>query len=233
MSTGHGILRLALQHVGERYENILVPKNNPNWKGPWDCAEFVSWIVFQDVGILYGCINNHANPSVAEAYTGGWQQDSQTRGIRVTVEQAAATVGGIILRYPPAPGRMGHIAICDGQGGTVEAKSHAVGVVADTVQGRRWDTGVLIPGVYYDEEVSPIGVTRPAKIYHQGARGLDPRVVREIQKAVFAAGFDPGAIDGIFGSKTAAAVAAYQRFNGLVMDGEVGPQTARSLGIEL
>jgi Putative peptidoglycan binding domain len=233
MSTGRGMLKLARKHIGERYENVLVPKNNPNWKGPWDCAEFVSWIVFQDVGILYGCIDNIANPAVAEAYTGGWQEDSELRGIRVPVERAAATVGGILLRYPPAPGRMGHIAICDGEGGTVEAKGQAYGVVADTVHGRRWDTGVLIPGVYYDEDVPPLIVMHPTKLYYQGARGMDPKVVRDIQEALFAVGFDPGDIDGIYGAKTAAAVAAFQRVKGMVMDGEVGPQTAKELGVEL
>jgi hypothetical protein len=31
---------------------------------------------------------------------------------------------------------MGHIALCDGKGGTVEAKGRKYGVVADTVQNR-------------------------------------------------------------------------------------------------
>jgi hypothetical protein len=121
------MLELARQHIGGEYENVLVPKNNPNWRGPWDCAEFMSWIVFQDAGILYGCINDSANPAVADAYTGAWRKDSASRGIRIPIQQAAAIVGSIVLRFPPEPGRMGHIAICDGEGGTVEAKGHAFG----------------------------------------------------------------------------------------------------------
>jgi N-acetylmuramoyl-L-alanine amidase len=227
------MLELARQHIGERYENVLVPKNNPNWRGPWDCAEFMSWIVFQDAGILYGCINDSANPAVADAYTGAWQEDSARRGMRIPIEQAAATAGGIILRYPPEPGTMGHIAICDGQGQTVEAKGHAFGVVQDTVHGRRWDTGVWIPGIHYDTDTTPLVLTCPSKIYYISAPNMDPKVVRDIQQALLAAGFDPGPIDGIYGEKTAAAVAAFQRTKGLVMDGEVGPQTAKELGIKL
>ena len=117
MSTGIGLLNLARAHIGERYVNVQVPKNNPNWKGPWDCAEFVSWLVFQDAGILYGCLDDAANPAVADAYTGAWQSDSLRRGIRVPIDEAAATVGGIVLRYPPQPGTMGHIAVCDGKSG--------------------------------------------------------------------------------------------------------------------
>jgi N-acetylmuramoyl-L-alanine amidase len=87
--------------------------------------------------------------------------------------------------------------------------------------------------VYYDEDVSPLTPTRPSKLYYQGARNMNPKVVRDIQEALSAAGLDPGTIDGIYGAKTAAAVAAFQRVMGLVMDGEVGPQTAKELGVEL
>jgi N-acetylmuramoyl-L-alanine amidase len=233
MSTGRGMLELARQHIGQEYENVLVPKNNPNWRGPWDCAEFMSWIVFQDASILYGCINDSANPAVADAYTGAWQKDSASRGIRIPVQQAAAIVGGIVLRFPPEPGRMGHIAICDGQGGTVEAKGHAFGVVADTVHGRRWDTGVLIPSVHYDTGVTPLPLIQPAKVYYIGGPNMDPKVVRDIQQALLDAGIHPGPIDGIYGAITAAAVAAFQQIKGLVVDGEVGPQTAKELGINL
>ena len=147
--TGAGLLSRALKHIGEEYVNIQVPKDDPNWKGPWDCAEFISWLVYQEAGVLYGCVDDNAKPSEADAYTGGWQQDVERLGIRVSIQKAAATVGGIVLRFPP-PGGMGHIALCDGKGGTVEAKGRKYGVVADTVQNRGWHTGVLIPGIKYD-----------------------------------------------------------------------------------
>jgi len=183
MSTGIGMLQLARQHIGEAYENVQVAKNNPNWHGPWDCAEFMSWIVYQDVGLLYGCINDSVNPATADAYTGAWQVDSLHRGIRVPVERAAAIVGGILLRFPPQPGAMGHIAICDGEGGTVEAKGHASGVVADVVRGRRWDTGVLIPGAHYDTDITPLPLLVPARVFFIGAHNIDTQVVRNILKA--------------------------------------------------
>ncbi|MBI3333349.1 MAG: peptidoglycan-binding protein [Candidatus Omnitrophica bacterium] len=49
--------------------------------------------------------------------------------------------------------------------------------------------------------------------------------VKEIQLALKAAGFDPGAIDGQLGNKTKVAVADFQRANGLEPDGKVGPRT--------
>jgi murein L,D-transpeptidase YcbB/YkuD len=223
---------LARQHIGEAYVNVQVPKNNPNWHGPWDCAEFMSWLVFQDAGFLYGCLDNTVNPAVADAYTGAWQRDSAKIGKRVSASEAAGTLGGIVLRFPPEPGTMGHIAICDGTGKTVEAKGHAFGVVEDKVQGRRWDTGVLLPGVAYDQS-NKLKLSEPENIFHVGAAKLNKKAVRDIQQALLAADIDPGPLDGVYGAKTSAAVAAYQRTNGLVPDGEVGPQTATALKIKI
>jgi len=48
MTTGQQLNDLANKHVGEEYVlGVVAPKNNANWKGPWDCAELLSWAVFQ------------------------------------------------------------------------------------------------------------------------------------------------------------------------------------------
>jgi cell wall-associated NlpC family hydrolase len=56
----------------------------------------------------------------------------------------------------------------------------------------------------------------------------DPQAL-SVQKALVAAGFNPHGLDGWFGPKTEAAVKAFQRANGLVVDGKVGPQTLGAL----
>ena len=45
-------------------------------------------------------------------------------------------------------------------------------------------------------------------------------------------GFPPGRTDGDFGEGTRAAVIAFQRSEGLLADGVVGPRTARALGLD-
>ena len=55
--------------------------------------------------------------------------------------------------------------------------------------------------------------------------------VTSIQNALKKQGYYTGAVDGIFGSKTLAAVKNFQRAKGLTVDGIVGPQTLKALGI--
>ena len=233
MPTGQAMIDLAKPHIGELYESVVVPKNDPNWHGPWDCAEFLSWLVYQVSQQLYGCVNDETPPATADAYTGGWESDSANLGRRVSIQQAAATAGGILLRYPPVAGAEGHAVICDGIGGTVEAKNSVSGVVADTVQDRYWDTGVLIPNVSYGPANTSFVYRPPLLLYAIGAPNMIASTIMAIQRALAAAGFGPGPIDGIFGQGTAGATANYQRANGLVADGQVGVKTAAALHVKL
>ena len=61
----------------------------------------------------------------------------------------------------------------------------------------------------------------------------DPAVVTDLQEALTAAGYNPGAADGTFGEQTEAAVVAFQEANGLAVDGRVGPETAAALDAAL
>ncbi|MBR2583704.1 MAG: spore cortex-lytic enzyme [Oscillospiraceae bacterium] len=67
-----------------------------------------------------------------------------------------------------------------------------------------------------------------ADLYKRGASGA---TVTEIQRRLKAWGYYDGAVDGIYGSRTEAAVRYFQRKNGLSADGQVGNQTLAALGI--
>jgi len=62
----------------------------------------------------------------------------------------------------------------------------------------------------------------------RGSTGPD---VATLQDALRARGFNPGATDANFGGGTEAAVIAFQRSEGLLADGVVGPRTAAALGL--
>lgn len=60
----------------------------------------------------------------------------------------------------------------------------------------------------------------------RGSRGSE---VQQLQSLLKQRGYDPAPIDGIFGVKTEQAVIRFQRDNGLVQDGIVGPKTWQAL----
>ncbi len=57
--------------------------------------------------------------------------------------------------------------------------------------------------------------------------------VKTLQTKLNNWGYDAGTVDGIFGSKTQAAVKRFQQKNGLTVDGIVGAKTAAALGMTL
>lgn len=59
-----------------------------------------------------------------------------------------------------------------------------------------------------------------------GSHGTEVMKIQAVLKKI---GYNPGAIDGIFGSQTEAAVKSFQRNNGLTPDGIIGPATYRLL----
>jgi len=232
-ATGQQLVDLGKTRIGEPYIfGALAPKDNSNYHGPWDCAEFASWLVFQTSGKLYGCENNLGNPAKANAFTGFFNRDSQNLGTIISVEKACSTPGAFLFRLAVTI-LPGHIVVCDGLGGTVEAHSHLDGVIKGHISQRRWDFGILIPWIAY-HTLTPVVVTGPSTVIY---RVKDPLIVSdkvgEIQEALIRAGLDPKGVDNIYGQNTAKAVTKFQKKKGLTVDGEVGPETAAALGISL
>lgn len=67
-----------------------------------------------------------------------------------------------------------------------------------------------------------------AAVVKQGSTGS---TVKTIQQKLKNWGYYTGAVDGIFGAKTTAAVKSFQRKNGLTADGIVGAKTLAAMGI--
>lgn len=234
MKKGIEIYKKGLPHVGEKYVlGALVPKDVANWAGPFDCAEFVIWCYYQVTKLLYGCANNKGNPATADAYTGFLDRDAHKLGEIISVEEGARTAGALILRTP-GDGITGHVVISDGKGGTVEAHSHADGVIKSVISGRRWDYAIKLPGVEY-ETAAEVEVKAPKGIIYRYIAGnlMKEAIVGAIQGKLAAWGFYRMKVDNIFGRGTFEAVRAFQSAQGLNTDGEVGPKTAAALGVKI
>ncbi len=58
-----------------------------------------------------------------------------------------------------------------------------------------------------------------------------PAKIAEIQKALAAAGFNPGSTNGVLDNATMTAISAFQKAKGLAQDGYVNIETVRALGV--
>ena len=228
MRPASDLVDYARRLIGAKYVlGSSAPLMDPSYRGPFDCAEFVSYCVAQVTGRIWGAGPKNDNP-----YTGYWNaaipdtkallgdRVSNASGslLRMSVDDAIRTPGAILVRAP-RPGAMGHIVIVADDGRTVEAYNTAEGVVSKSALGRRWDVGCLVPGLEYVRG-RMISSVRPT-ILRFGSRGVE---VGELQKRLGVP------VDCIFGSVTEAAVVAFQKAHGLVVDGEVGPKTREAMG---
>ena len=145
MPTGQYILDLAAKHIGEDYVyGTSVDLNDPDYSGPWDCAEFCSWVAKQITGKLYGCLHPDANP---DPWTGAWFADMHSGKVnQISLQTAYSIPGAILLRFSKAGH---HIVFSDGKGGTIEAMGTDYGVCRGHTAGREWDYGITVPGVQY------------------------------------------------------------------------------------
>lgn len=139
-----------LPHIGERYVfGAAVPKQNMNWVGPWDCAEFVAWGIYQVSGRLVGCRGGRAPNGkwYDNAYTGYFNTDLPAVATQISAQDAADTIGAIALRSPGSPG---HIAVSRGGNRTIEAMDTAHGVASGQLLGRPWTSYWRLNFLTYD-----------------------------------------------------------------------------------
>lgn len=226
--SGDDILALARAHVGEPYVlGARAPMGNAGWRGPWECAEFVSWCVYQGGGVLFGT-RPADDPVRADAYTGYWDEQSRAAQCTLPVQQAAGIPGAVVLRRP-LPGAIGHIVLSDGKGGTLEAHSRRLGVIAGSLSARRWDVGILVPGIRYFQAERTVALQPAEPTLRLGRPLMRGPGVRRVQAWLTAKGYHPGAVDGVYGPQTAHAVRQFQADQGLVADGEVGRATLEAM----
>ena len=234
MAFGDDLVALAKAHIGERYRlGARARFLDPDFKGPWDCAEFISWVIYQASGgrTLLGCKPRDA--ARAEAYTGFWVDDAKKYGLIVSIDNALRTVGAALLRAP-AKKRIGHIAFSLGDGrGTVEAHSAKYGVIRGNADPKKrgWEYGVRIPAPAQWKTLTAEASDPDAWFFRPTfAPTVDPRV-EAIQTALDKKGFDTP-VSGHYTEALASTVADFQEAKKLVVDGMVGKQTLKALRLD-
>jgi N-acetylmuramoyl-L-alanine amidase len=93
--------------------------------------------------------------------------------------------------------------------------------------------GLGVDGLVGDETWGALDAARwrlgARTLYHSVPDALVGEDVRALQERLLEMGYDTGRADSIYGSRTARAVAQFQREVGLTSDGSCGPQTMKAL----
>lgn len=186
MITATQIVDLALSQEGDRYIfGVEVSPSNTN-PAAFDCSEFLQWVGARlDV-----------NPTIPD---GSWFQVQHCRrfGQLIPIAQATATKGALLFSFsgdPFGPQRppSAHVAISQGNGRTIEARSTTYGVGEFTAVGRGWTHAGKIPGVTYTVE-APIVAGVPSewakvawtKATNMGVvRGSHPQSVATVEQVM-------------------------------------------------
>lgn len=234
VATAQDFVTKCLEEVGDEYEfgAEVDPGTDADETSEWDCSELVQ-VKLNELGI------DAPDGSTAQLR---WCEE---HGTLIPLEEGIDTFGALLLRE-------GHVAVSLGDGSTVEAMGEAWGVVEGSAEGRTFTHAGLVPGLDYSEDIEapddeldsndsddaddyveipeaedddPIrGDAGKLPPLRKGSKG---GAVKFLQRKLKGLGKYSGAVDGIFGSVTEAAVEAFQESAGLSRDGRVGSKTWR------
>ncbi|MBB2944786.1 N-acetylmuramoyl-L-alanine amidase [Actinoplanes lutulentus] len=105
--------------------------------------------------------------------------------------------------------------------------------VEDAVRAFQQGRGLGVDGLVGDETWGALDAARwrlgSRTLFHSVPDALVGEDVRALQERLLEMGYDTGRPDAIYGSRTARAVAQFQREVGLAPDGSCGPQTMKAL----
>lgn len=182
------------------------------WKGAlaFDCRGFTHWALLQvgikiDGGGATTQYNTKAN----------WTQ-------RGTIDAMPDLVCCV---FKQRDGKMQHTGLHIG-GGKIIHCSTTVKEGKTTDKG--WTHYAVPAGLYDGQETA---TAEPVKVLATLRKGSQGSAVSAMQTMLNRLGFDSGKVDGIYGTKTMAAVRSFQEANGLTVDGIAGEQTLTTLAI--
>lgn len=183
-------------------------------KQAFDCAgliKFCAWGNTSNLKYYYAATDISANTAFKYAPVIGYPS-------------AIPEVPGLCVRFD------GHIGVYIGGGYVVEARGVDFGVVKTRLADRPWTHWMQYPGVdYTGTETAASTASATTKLtLRKGNKGA---VVKAMQMQLLVLGYKlpKYGADGDFGSETEAAVKAFQKAKGLVVDGIVGPKTNEKL----
>ena len=215
--------------VVNKARSYLGYQGNPNTFTRWYCKDnkthawcgmFVDYVFKHDLKSdwLDGCSNFAYVPTIV-----AWAKKMKYW----TTDYKKAKAGDLVVYnwYPEKKNHYSHVGIVEKQktGGLQSCEGNTTkgtkkNCVASKGRGKKYIAGVIL--LPY---IEPYNLTRVLK---KGCKGND---VKELQKELNKRGYSCGKVDGIFGDKTAKAVAKFQKASKIAVDSKVGKNTAHKL----
>lgn len=182
-----------------------------------DCSGLFAWAFKQLGGSIY-----HGSNTIYNKYCSS--KGKLSKGKRADGQPIKP--GTAVFLYRASDSNRHHIGLYIGNDTVIEAKGTQYGVVTSKLS--HWDEWGELKNVNYSGVTGDEGGTPAVTVLKNGSRG---EAVKALQTLLNKAGFDCGNVDGIFGSKTEAAVRLFQASKGLKVDGIAGEATQDALAI--
>lgn len=185
-----------------------------------DCSGLFSWAFKQLGGYMY-----HGSDTMWNSYCtakGELAGGKRTDGMELKPGTAVFTYDEEKKK------KRGHVGLYIGNGWVIEAQGSKAGVVRSKVSNSKWVEWGELKGVYYGESrQDPDPAPIPEPVLPTLRKGSKGEYVQLLQTKLMMLGYDLGSygVDGDFGTKTQAAVKAFQKDRGLSADGVVGAKT--------
>lgn len=205
------IVKLATERLGCKY--VYGAKGQiQNGQQVFDCRGFTWWLLKQ-VGVTISDVGATTQYITAS--------DWVERGLTPDMPNLVCPV----FKYRQSDGKMAHTGMHIGDGVVIHCTSNG-GVKYGDLSDTSWTNYAIPKGLYTAEEIEH---ARGKEIVRKLKRGCSGADVKRLQELLNELGYDCGTADGIFGSKTEAAVKAFQKAHGLYVDGIVGAKTRDAL----
>ena len=122
-----------------------------------------------------------------------------------------------------------HIGFAISHTREIESKNHDEGVVETSIEGRGWNYAVR--PTWYEDEPTPQKPVLTRELYRTDPL-MEGEDVKDCQRLLISKGYNPGKVDGLFGTNTEIAVKNFQIDVKLDINrlGTVGKKTATALG---
>lgn len=176
--------------------------------------------VFESIGTGSKIINKYQSNNCPDKSANGMFSYVKSQGMEWGTIDTIPEIPGIAVRYD------GHVGVYVGNGYVVEERGFNYGCQKTKLKDRKWLHWYKLPWINYGEGSGSISRELGDRLLKKGMKGDD---VAELQTLLTQLGFLDDKIDGDFGSKTDAAVKAFQEAQGLEVDGEYGEKSHKAL----